>query len=135
MNAAAPTHSVSLQDLNLSVRTLHALNRGGAHTVDDLLELGMARIRRFDGIGPTSLSELKTAMESVGVTIKERPGRSQGKATEEKAAPAPEFPSSLFLEYENLPDMIPKESFLLALKFAFRIGYEWHSILPPSSSL
>lgn len=135
--------AIRLSDLGLSVKLVNALNRQGAYTVRDLVGMGMTRIRRVNRIGSKAVTELTNVMNDIGVTIPEKTypfiqlegrGDSSVVGNDNSAVEdASDIPAYLFPEYDNLPDLIPRDSFLLALNFAFKMGCEWNTIIPRPS--
>lgn len=61
---------MSLQDLNLSKRTLNSLRREGIKTLDQITERRERDLWKIPNFGKVSMAELKTVLEQRGLSLK-----------------------------------------------------------------
>ena len=57
---------MKIDELSLSTMTYNALRRGGVEYVNDLLQLGSERVRRFRQIGAKGIQEISAALAAHG---------------------------------------------------------------------
>ncbi|TSC74726.1 MAG: hypothetical protein G01um101433_1013 [Parcubacteria group bacterium Gr01-1014_33] len=62
---------IKLEDLSLSSRTLNVLREGGIKTVGGLLRKREETLREIEGMGDKGIQEVKKALGSIGVGLKE----------------------------------------------------------------
>lgn len=68
-----PVQELTIEDLDLSVRTYDFLNRAGINTVADLIRMPGADLRKLSQLAPSNLREVKSKLLMLGVELEESP--------------------------------------------------------------
>ncbi len=61
---------MSIEDMDLSVRSFNCLKRAGIHTVEDLIKKSVDDMLKFRNLGKKSLDEVLLKLESYGLELK-----------------------------------------------------------------
>jgi DNA-directed RNA polymerase subunit alpha len=64
-------YAITVEDLNLSVRSYHCLKREGINTVGDLVEKSEAELMDIRNFGQKSIDEVKAKLEELGLGLRE----------------------------------------------------------------
>lgn len=62
---------MTIEDMDLSVRSYNSLKRAGISTVEDLTKKTMSDLSKVKNLGKRSLEEVSTKLESYGLTLRE----------------------------------------------------------------
>ncbi len=62
--------SVSIDDLELSVRSYNCLKRSGIRTIQELANMTRADVEKIKNLGKTSLREIRKKLQDYGLTFK-----------------------------------------------------------------
>ncbi|MCQ2748057.1 MAG: hypothetical protein MJ223_02210 [Mycoplasmoidaceae bacterium] len=62
--------SVSIDDLELSVRSYNCLKRSGIRTIQELSNMTRAEVEKIKNLGKTSLREIRKKLQDYGLTFK-----------------------------------------------------------------
>ena len=63
--------ALTVEDLNLSVRSYNCLKREGVNTVGDLVQKSEAELMDIRNFGQKSIDEVKAKLEDLGLSLKE----------------------------------------------------------------
>jgi DNA-directed RNA polymerase subunit alpha len=63
--------NLTIENLNLSVRSYSILYSQGYKTIGSILKLSSNELRGFPGLGDRSLNEIKMRIEDLGGTLKD----------------------------------------------------------------
>ncbi|MBR1419845.1 MAG: DNA-directed RNA polymerase subunit alpha [Selenomonadaceae bacterium] len=69
-DTASKTLEMTIEDLDLSVRSFNCLKRAGIHTVGDLVEKTEDEMMRVRNLGRKSLEEVKKKLDELNLTLK-----------------------------------------------------------------
>lgn len=69
-DTAAKTLEMTIEDLDLSVRSFNCLKRAGIHNVGDLVEKTEDEMMRVRNLGRKSLEEVKKKLDELGLALK-----------------------------------------------------------------
>jgi len=64
-------YAITVEDLNLSVRSYNCLKREGINTVGDLVQKSEAELMDIRNFGQKSIDEVKAKLEELGLTLRE----------------------------------------------------------------
>ena len=64
-------YAITVEELNLSVRSYNCLKREGIHTVGDLVEKSEAELMDIRNFGQKSIDEVKAKLEELGLGLRE----------------------------------------------------------------
>lgn len=70
--------SVTIEELNLSVRSFNCLKRSGLVTLADILELTVSDLKTIRNLGLKSANEIQFVLKSIGYALKEDHDESEG---------------------------------------------------------
>lgn len=70
--------SVTIEELNLSVRSFNCLKRSGLVTLADILELTVSDLKTIRNLGLKSVHEIQFVLKSIGYVLKEDHDESEG---------------------------------------------------------
>lgn len=70
--------SVTIEELNLSVRSFNCLKRSGLVTLADILELTVSDLKTIRNLGLKSANEIQFVLKSIGYALKEDRDESEG---------------------------------------------------------
>ena len=59
----------NLDDLDLTVRSLHVLKAAGIFDVQGVIQAGENKLRTLPNLGPATLNEIKRALSKLGITL------------------------------------------------------------------
>jgi DNA-directed RNA polymerase subunit alpha len=69
--SAPSDYAITVEELNLSVRSYNCLKREGINTVGDLVEKSEAELMDIRNFGQKSIDEVKTKLEELGLSLRE----------------------------------------------------------------
>jgi DNA-directed RNA polymerase subunit alpha len=64
-------YAITVEELNLSVRSYNCLKREGINTVGDLVEKSEAELMDIRNFGQKSIDEVKAKLEELGLGLRE----------------------------------------------------------------
>ena len=80
------TYNMPVEQLDLSVRTMNCLRRGGITTVGELISKGERELLALHNFGQKSKQEVEERLESLGLSLTPKGGEEAGESEEEEEA-------------------------------------------------
>lgn len=80
------TYNMPVEQLDLSVRTMNCLRRGGITTVGELISKGEKELLALHNFGQKSKHEVEERLQSLGLSISPKTDKEAGEGEEEEAA-------------------------------------------------
>ncbi|HUU08632.1 MAG TPA: DNA-directed RNA polymerase subunit alpha C-terminal domain-containing protein, partial [Dehalococcoidales bacterium] len=80
------TYNMLVEQLDLSVRTMNCLRRGGITTVGELISKGERELLALHNFGQKSKLEVDERLESLGLSITPKAEEEAGESEEEEEA-------------------------------------------------
>ena len=69
--SAPSDYGITVEELNLSVRSYNCLKREGINTVGDLVQKSEAELMDIRNFGQKSIDEVKTKLAELGLSLRE----------------------------------------------------------------